>query len=123
MTSSSVRIGVAIAVVAVLVIFVIETRVSGGVSRQCTVTEAMPMKRNTQLFLRCDRDLLMTSVAPIAALVHGTPAVGQAIRVLVDDDDDAIWDKPAARHPVSAIFTMFAVIVAAKLAWRRTSSG
>jgi hypothetical protein len=122
-TSSQVRIGVAIAVIVVAVTFVIEARVSGGVSRQCTVTEAMSMKRTTQLFLRCEKDLIMTSVAPIAALVHGTPHVGQTIRVLVDDDDDATWDKPAARHPLSAIFAMFAVIVGVKLAWRRLSSG
>jgi len=122
MTPGQRRAALAAAVVVVVATFVVERSVHGGRPRQCTVTEAMPQKRTTQLFLRCDTDLLMTSVAPIAALAHGTPHAGQSIRVLVDDDDDAIWDKPAARHPLSAIFAMLAVIVGVKVLWRRTQS-
>ena len=114
----SVVIGFMALILAVVVVF--EARRSRGDAVDCVVEEVLPGKKSTTLFVRCDGGLVKVPVPPVAALVHGTPAVGAPVAVL-QATRGAVWDKPAARHALSSMLGAGFLVISAFLWWRRTA--
>ena len=119
---ASIRPGVVIAMVLGLVgvIAFAELRQSSGRVVDCVVEEVLPGSKGSTAFSRCEGVLTKVPVSDIAARIHGQPAVGQRIAVK-ETKSGPQWDKPAARHPVSALVAPFALLLIV-IVWSRRNA-
>ncbi len=114
-----VRLAVIAGAVVVAGLFIDATQFSGP-PRRCVVGETMLRGKKTVLALRCGDDAHRLEVPPLVAIFHGTPRQGEAVDVVIDDeDDDAILDRPVARHPAATILAIFGVIGGIIAVYRR----